>query len=80
MIGARHPCFSFKEFQMDFTDLLTAISTIGFPIVCCLLLFWYLREETNSHKEEISELKSVISENNTILASLKQLIEDKMND
>lgn len=65
---------------MEFADILTAISTIGFPIVCCLLLFWYLREETNSHKTEMNELKEVISENNAVLASLKQLIEDKLGE
>ena len=64
---------------MEMTDILTAISTVGFPIVFCILLFWYLREETKNHKEEMLELKTVISENNTILASLKQLIEDKLN-
>ena len=60
-------------------EIITAISTVGFPIVFCLILFWYLREETNSHKEEVAELKSVIAENNSILASLKQLIDDKLN-
>lgn len=60
-------------------EIITAISTVGFPIVFCLILFWYLREETNSHKDEVAELKSVIAENNSILASLKQLIEDKLN-
>lgn len=60
-------------------EIITAISTVGFPIVFCLILFWYLREETNSHKEEVAELKSVIAENNSILASLKQLIEDRLN-
>lgn len=64
---------------MEINDILTAITTVGFPIVFCLLLFWYLREETKNHKDEVSELKAVISENNTILASLKQLIEDKLN-
>lgn len=64
---------------MEF-DILSAITTVGFPIVFCLLLFWYLREETNNHKAEMMDLKQVISENNTILASLKQLIEDKLND
>lgn len=64
---------------MDF-DILSAITTVGFPIVFCLLLFWYLREETNNHKSEMMDLKQVISENNTILASLKQLIEDKLNN
>jgi len=64
---------------MQFPDILSAISTVGFPIVFCILLFWYLREETKNHKDEVNDLKSVISENNAILASLKQLIEDKLN-
>lgn len=64
---------------MEINDILTAITTVGFPIVFCLLLFWYLREETKNHKDEVSELKAVISENNSILAGLKQLIEDKLN-
>ena len=64
---------------MEINDILTAITTVGFPIVFCLLLFWYLREETKNHKDEVNELKAVISENNSILASLKQLIEDKLN-
>lgn len=64
---------------MQFPDILSAISTVGFPIVFCILLFWYLREETKNHKDEVNDLKSVIAENNAILASLKQLIEDKLN-
>ena len=68
-----------EDESMQFPDILSAISTVGFPIVFCILLFWYLREETKNHKDEVTELKSVISENNAILASLKQLIEDKLN-
>lgn len=64
---------------MQFPDILSAISTVGFPIVFCILLFWYLREETKNHKEEVLDMKNVIAENNAILASLKQLIEDKLN-
>ena len=64
---------------MDMSELITAISTVGFPIVFCILIFWFLREETTNHKEEVLDLKQVISENNEILASLKQLIEDKLN-
>ena len=70
----------YLEAIMEFSEILTAISTIGFPIVCCLLLFWYLREETNSHKNEMNDLKEVISKNNEVLASLKQLIEDKLGE
>ena len=35
--------------------------------------------ETKNHKEEVLDMKNVIAENNAILASLKQLIEDKLN-
>ena len=78
-VQGRNSCFSIWRNYMEMADLLTAISTVGFPIVFCILLFWYLREETKNHKEEVMDLKSVIAENNTILASLKQLIEDKLN-
>ena len=64
---------------MEMTEILTAISTVGFPIVFCIMIFWFLREETANHKEEVMDLKTVIAENNEILASLKQLIEDKLN-
>lgn len=61
-------------------DIVKAISTVGFPIVFCLLLFWYMKSQMETHKEETDELKKVIAENNVILAQLKQLIEDKLND
>ena len=60
-------------------EWLTAISTVGFPIMCCIAIFWYMTKQMETHKEEMSELKDVIAENNSILASLKQLIEDKLN-
>ena len=63
---------------MELTEILAAISTVGFPIVFCLILFWYLREESKNHKEEMNDLKTVIAENNIVLASLKQLIQDKL--
>lgn len=63
---------------MEFAEVLSAISTIGFPIVACIMLFYYLQAESKNHKSEVDDLKAVISENNAILASLKQLIEDKL--
>lgn len=60
-------------------EWLTATSTVGFPICCCIAIFGYMTRQMESHKQEMSELKDVIAENNSILASLKQLIEDKLN-
>ena len=63
---------------MEFAEILSAIGTVGFPVVFCIILFSYVKEQTKTHKEEVTELRNVIAENNQILASLKQLIEDKL--
>lgn len=47
------------------TTILEAVSTIGFPIICCLIMFKNNKDMQESHKEEISSLKTCI-ENNTI--------------
>lgn len=64
---------------MDYDVLINAISTIGFPIVMCGIMFWFLNKEQENHKAEMFELKDVIARNNEVLASLKQLIEDKLD-
>ena len=58
--------------------LMQAVSTVGFPIAMCGIMFWFLWKEQESHKAEMLSLKEVISENNQVLAGLKQLIEDKL--
>ena len=63
---------------MEYEVIINAVSTIGFPIVMCGIMFWFLNKEQETHKEEMMALKDVISKNNEILASLKQLIEDKL--
>jgi len=57
---------------------LQAVSTVGFPIAACYIMFTYMKQEQANHKAEVDGLKNVISENNAILAQLKQLIEDKL--
>ena len=65
---------------MDYELLIQSVSTIGFPIVMCGVMFWFLTIEQALHKEEMLELRNVIAQNNEVLASLKQLIEDKLKD
>ena len=64
---------------MEYIDLIVqAISTVGFPIAMCAIMFWFLNKEQETHKAEMLQLKDVIAQNNEVLASLKQLIEDKL--
>ncbi len=62
----------------DINVIIQAISTVGFPIVMCGIMFWFLNKEQENHKAEMLSLKEVISENNKVLEGLKQLIEDKL--
>lgn len=64
---------------MEYADIVVQIiSTVGFPIAMCVIMFWFLNKEQENHKAEMFELKDVINKNNEVLAALKQLIEDKL--
>lgn len=63
---------------MDIQTISQLISTIGFPIAACCAIFYMMNKEREDHKNEVSTLKDVISNINETLASLKQLIEDKL--
>ena len=66
---------------MEYADMIVQIiSTVGFPIAMCVIMFWFLNKEQENHKNEMLELKDVIARNNEVLASLKQLIEDKLGE
>lgn len=50
---------------MNFQDLLTAISTVGFPIACCIYLIYSRSKADERYTETISRLKETV-DNNTI--------------
>ena len=43
-------------------EVVTAISTVGFPIVMCSLIFYYMEKEAESHKQEVDGLKEVLTD------------------
>lgn len=50
---------------MNFQDLLTAISTVGFPIACCIYLIYSRSKADERYTETINRLKETV-DNNTI--------------
>lgn len=54
--------------------ILDAVKTVGFPIVICGVLFWYITQKDKQHREEIKGLKESIDKNSSILDELKGLI------
>lgn len=54
---------------MNINDIVTIISTVGFPIVCCIVMFKIYREDLKKMQESIN--------NNTLV--IQKLI-DKLNE
>lgn len=61
------------EVYMDTVTQL--ISTLGFPIVMCLIMFRYMQDESKNHKQEVDSLKESLKENTVVLADLKSMIQ-----
>lgn len=66
---------------MDFSSVLQAIATLGFPIVCCLMLFWYvykrentyddqIRQLTEKHETEVNQLVEAVNNNTLVMQRL----------
>lgn len=47
---------------MDVSALTNAISLVGFPVVMCCALFWYIYVSQTKTQEILMELTQVISE------------------
>lgn len=57
---------------MEATSIIEIISTVGFPIACCIAMFVQQNKMSENHKNEMLEMKNAI-DNNTI--ALTKLIE-----
>ena len=55
---------------MDATAITQLIGSLGFPIVCCGALFWYMIKEKDAHKEEMEELRKSVEANTQAINNL----------
>lgn len=59
---------------MDVQTVTQLISSVGFPVVMCGALFWYMVKQRQAHQQETEHLKDTIAENTKVLAELTTLI------
>lgn len=60
---------------MEYVELIASlIGSLGFPIICCGALFWYVTMHTDKQNKEIGELKTIIERNTEVLTDLKDII------
>lgn len=62
---------------MDFQTVVNLISTVGFPIVVCLICFWYINKMQERHKEETDKLAEALNNNTLVMQKLIDNLDQK---
>lgn len=60
---------------MDVTQISSLIGSLGFPIVMCILLFSYMKEQNEQHQEETNALKDAINELKVAITTLTERLD-----
>ena len=60
---------------MEINTVLQAISTVGFPIVMCCGLLWYIKDQAKVRVEETKQFTEALNKNTLVIQKLC----DKMN-
>ena len=59
---------------MSVQDIITMVSTVGFPIVCCGACFWYINKNGEQHKQEMDKMTDALANNTAAIVELSTLI------
>lgn len=51
-------------------DVVTLITTVGFPSAMCCILMWYVYKIQESHAKEIKDLKDALNKNTVAVTRL----------
>lgn len=60
-----------------FNEILTAITTVGFPIVACGGLAWYIKYLTDVHKKESDDMRKSLDANTQVMNKLLSKLESE---
>lgn len=63
----------------SFNVIISAISTVGFPCVLCIIMIYVIWKIEESHKSEIHEMTEAVNNNTTALVKLIDKIEGLEN-
>ena len=65
---------------MDTNVIVQLISSLGFPIACCIAMFWQNNRMNENHKEEVTKLNEAINNNTIALNHLIDKLGGDIND
>lgn len=55
---------------MDGQVIINAISTVGFPIVMCVILLYIVNKQNEEHKEEMAKITESLNNNTLVIQHL----------
>ena len=61
---------------MDPAQISQLISSVGFPIVACILMWKTTQDMTKAHAEETKIMRDSLNENTVVLSELKTLMHE----
>lgn len=59
---------------MEVNDITSLVSNLGFPIVVCVALFYYMNKQNERHNSETDKLSETVQANTKVLTELCTLI------
>lgn len=60
---------------MDINVIMQAIAKVGFPIVMCIMLLWYVKQQSETHAEESKQFTEALNKNTLALQRLADKLE-----
>lgn len=57
---------------MDTQAFVQVISTVGFPIAAYAAMFWYMIQQNNAHKEEMTANTKALMDLREVITELKE--------
>lgn len=64
---------------MNITEIVNVISSVGFPIVMCVIMFKYLQKNDDKREEDSKEIREAINNNTQIMIQLVDKIDQYKN-
>lgn len=55
-------------------EIITAISTVGFPIVACIYMVYVNKKQTDTHKEEMNKVTEALTDLKIVITELRDTL------
>lgn len=62
---------------MDLNSVVTIISAVGFPIVACIGMGWFVKYLIDNNNKKISEITTALNNNTLVVQKLCDMLDNK---